>query len=220
MNRKDSPLVYLSRKCQRGIALLSALIFIIIGILFWGGFNWSLELTNTEEFCISCHEMRDNVYQEYRSSAHFSNSTGVRATCPDCHVPREWVHKVVRKIQASNELIHHFLGSLDSREKFTNKRLELASHVWETMQATDSRECRNCHSEAAMDTNKQRDIAVKQHTLAKKQNKTCIDCHKGIAHKLPESFLESEHERFEVEKVACYSCHREMARPAKDDNWE
>ncbi|VAW50476.1 Cytochrome c-type protein NapC [hydrothermal vent metagenome] len=219
MTNKNSTSNFLSGKYLFGATFGSAFFFIIIGILFWGGFNWSLELTNTEEFCISCHEMRDNVYTEYRESVHFSNSTGVRATCPDCHVPRDWVHKVTRKIQASNELIHHFLGSLDTREKFIAKRQELAEHVWETMKATDSRECRNCHSEDAMNFNEQRDVAAEQHKLGKAQNKTCIDCHKGVAHKLPEDFLEAEHDRFEQEKVPCHQCHAEMARPEKDDDW-
>jgi cytochrome c-type protein NapC len=219
MNNKNTGSGLVQKKRLFGLSFISALFFIVLGILFWGAFNWSLELTNTEEFCISCHEMRDNVYVEYRESVHFSNPTGVRATCPDCHVPREWIHKVVRKIQASNELIHHFLGSLDSREKFIAKRQELAEHVWQAMKDTDSRECRNCHSEMAMDTSKQRDVAAQQHALAKEQNKTCIDCHKGIAHKLPEAFLEAEHERFEQEKVACYQCHNEMARPSADDSW-
>jgi cytochrome c-type protein NapC len=42
----------------------------IAGIVFWGGFNTALEATNTETFCISCHEMHDNVYQELRSTIH------------------------------------------------------------------------------------------------------------------------------------------------------
>ena len=201
------------------IPLASALVFILIGIIIWGGFNWALELTNTESFCISCHEMRDNVYMEYRKSVHFSNPTGVRATCPDCHVPREWGHKIIRKIQASNELLHHFLGSLDSREKFLEKRYELARHVWKGMKATDSRECRNCHSEDAMDLRGQNSIATEQHGQAREQNKTCIDCHKGIAHKLPEAFLETEHERFEKDRIPCYTCHQEMARPRPEDDW-
>jgi cytochrome c-type protein NapC len=27
------------------------------GVLFWGGFNTAMELTNTERFCIGCHEI-------------------------------------------------------------------------------------------------------------------------------------------------------------------
>jgi len=71
------------------------------GIVFWGGFNWTLELTNTEKFCISCHEMRDNVYKEYRDTIHYQNRTGVRATCPDCHVPHPYLYKLQRKVHAS-----------------------------------------------------------------------------------------------------------------------
>ena len=70
------------------------------GILFWGGFNWSLELTNTEEFCVSCHTMETNL-GEYRETIHYNNHSGVRATCPDCHVPHEWQHKVKAKIMAA-----------------------------------------------------------------------------------------------------------------------
>ena len=69
---------------------------IVAGIIFWGGFNTALEATNTETFCISCHEMGNNVYPEYKETIHYSNRTGVRATCPDCHVPRDWTHKMVR----------------------------------------------------------------------------------------------------------------------------
>lgn len=210
----------LSRKVLFGTTVGVALFFMIVGVIFWGGFNWALELTNTEEFCISCHEMRDNVYMEYKQSIHYSNPTGVRATCPDCHVPREWIYKVTRKIRASNELFHHFFGTIDSREKFIEKRLELAQHVWQAMEETDSRECRNCHSESAMDAKGQGEIAARQHALALSEGKTCIDCHKGIAHKLPEDFLETEHERFETEKVPCYQCHEEMARAGENDGWD
>jgi len=91
---------------------------VIVGMLLWGAFNWSLEVTNTESFCISCHEMEANVYAEYKNSVHYANRTGVRASCPDCHVPRSWIHKVVRKVLATNELYHWAIGSIDTREKF------------------------------------------------------------------------------------------------------
>src|SRR5438093_8182619 len=83
-----------------------ALVMFIVGIIFWGGFNTVLEATNTEAFCISCHEMRDFVYAEYKETIHYTNRTGVRATCPDCHVPHAWPYKIARKIRASNELLH------------------------------------------------------------------------------------------------------------------
>jgi len=158
----------------------------VAGVIFWGGFNTVLELTNREEFCISCHEMKDNVYSEYRNTVHYQNRTGVRATCPDCHVPKDWGPKMVRKIQASNEVLHKVLGTIDTPEKFEAKRHELAQHEWERMKRTDSRECRNCHNFVYMDYAEQNKRSAATHQQALNEGQTCIDCHKGIAHKLPQ----------------------------------
>ena len=159
----------------------------VAGILFWGGFNTALELTNTEKFCTSCHEMRENVFAELKTTVHFTNRSGVRASCPDCHVPHEWTHKIARKMQASKEVWGHLFGTISTREKFLANRLELAQHEWARLKANDSLECRNCHSAESMDLVKQSTRAVDAHQrfLFTKQ-KTCIDCHKGIAHVLPD----------------------------------
>jgi cytochrome c-type protein NapC len=178
------------KKTRAWLARYSPITLLVVGviggILFWGGFNTAMEATNTEAFCISCHEMEVNVYREYRTTNHYNNRTGVRATCPDCHVPKDWVHKFVRKVQATNELYHKALGSIDTPEKFNAKRLELAQHVWSSMKATDSRECRNCHDNVSMDFTKQGRRAVAQHQRGIDEGLTCIDCHKGIAHSLPD----------------------------------
>ena len=60
----------------------------VAGVVFWGGFNTVLEATNTETFCTSCHEMKTNVFEELKGTIHYANRSGVRATCPDCHVPQ------------------------------------------------------------------------------------------------------------------------------------
>lgn len=164
---------------------LIALVFFAGGIMFWGGFNWALEATNTEKFCVGCHEMKENVFLEYRNTVHYSNKTGVRASCPDCHVPKEWGHKMVRKIQASNELLQKALGTIDTPEKFNAHRLTMSKSVWRAMKTTDSRECRNCHKFESMDFSVQEPRSSKLHQTGLNEGKTCIDCHQGIAHKLP-----------------------------------
>jgi cytochrome c-type protein NapC len=158
----------------------------LAGIVFWGGFNTALEATNTEKFCVSCHEMRDNVFQELKLTIHYSNRSGVRATCPDCHVPHNWTDKIGRKIQASKEVWGKIFGTISTREKFLDMRFELASHEWERLKANDSLECRNCHSAESMDISKQSQRAANAHQRSLfTGDKTCIDCHKGIAHRLP-----------------------------------
>jgi cytochrome c-type protein NapC len=174
-----------ARRWGVGALLAMAAMGAVAGIVFWGGFNTAMEATNSMGFCISCHEMKDNVYQEYLKSPHYRNASGVRAICSDCHVPKEWGPKLWRKIQASNEVYHHLRGTIDTPEKFEAKRAELAEHVWATMIANDSHECRNCHSWDAMDHQKQTPRASEKMQAGKKEGKTCIECHKGIAHALP-----------------------------------
>lgn len=178
---------FIEKLKKPGAASLGSLLIggFVAGIIFWGGFNTAMEATNTETFCISCHEMEENVYKEYKNTIHYSNRSGVRATCPDCHVPKPWVHKIKRKIQASNELLHKALGSIDTPEKFEAKRLTLARHVWAAMKETDSRECRNCHDFQSMDYVAQQRRGRNSHIEGFDKGMTCIDCHKGIAHSLP-----------------------------------
>ncbi|NMP32217.1 cytochrome c3 family protein [Thalassotalea sp. M1531] len=159
----------------------------IAGIIFWGGFNTALEVTNTEEFCISCHEMEANVYEELKPTIHFSNRSGVRATCPDCHVPHNWTDKIARKMQASKEVWGAIFGTINTREKFLAHRRRLAENEWRRLKANDSLECRNCHNFDYMDFSVQSSRASKMHsTSLASGEKTCIDCHKGIAHELPD----------------------------------
>ncbi|WP_425045684.1 NapC/NirT family cytochrome c [Primorskyibacter sp. S87] len=152
------------------------------GIIFWGGFNTAMEATNTEKFCLSCHEMREYVYEEYKGTIHDVNRSGVGAVCSDCHVPKDWTHKMIRKIKASRELWGKMVGTINTPEKFDKKRLHLAMNEWERMKSTDSIECRNCHDFESMMPEFQKPRARQQHLNAMEVGQTCIDCHKGIAH--------------------------------------
>ncbi len=169
----------------RALGLGTIVVAFGAGIIFWGGFNTVMEWTNTEKFCISCHEMEVNVYQEYRNTIHYQNRTGVRAICSDCHVPKEWVPKMIRKVQASRELYGKVMGTIDTPEKFEAERLRLAQNEWRRMKANDSRECRNCHSFEYFDYSVQGRRSNQAHQTGLAEGQTCIDCHKGIAHSLP-----------------------------------
>jgi cytochrome c-type protein NapC len=162
------------------------------GIIFWGGFNTAMEATNTLAFCTGCHEMRDTVYVEYQDTIHYKNRSGVRAVCSDCHVPHEWGPKMLRKMKASLEVWGKLTGSIDTPEKFEAKRMELATHEWTRLTADGSRECKNCHNFDAMSSEKQKQSIYNKHMGAKKDGKTCIDCHKGIAHHLPKEYRDPD----------------------------
>ncbi len=201
---------------------------IAIGVFFWGGFNTVMEATNRLEFCISCHEMEATVYQEYRQSAHYINASGVQAVCADCHVPKEWTRKLVRKIKASKELFGWMVGTIDTPEKFEARRLELAERVWASMQESDSRECRNCHGFSNMDLPDQGLFAARVHAYGIEDGQTCIDCHKGITHQLPRGMLANripaELSRDDLDYAeeindTCAGCHGEFGEGSLDGEY-
>ncbi|MBS9777504.1 MAG: pentaheme c-type cytochrome TorC [Gammaproteobacteria bacterium] len=156
------------------------------GVWFWWGLNKGLELTNKEEFCISCHTMNDNLLPELQKTVHWKNRSGVRARCPDCHVPHEFSDKIARKMQASREVLGQIIGTIGTREKFKEHRIVLAQREWKRFKANNSKECRNCHDYKDMDFSKMRVTSQVMMRRAAERNASCVDCHKGIAHQLPD----------------------------------
>lgn len=186
------PMTFPDLKKRPRLFAWSSLALILLGAALFLAGKIAIDKTNTLEFCISCHEMKDNNFAEYRTTIHAMNRTGVKATCADCHVPHEFFDTLVRKLKASNDVFHHFAGTIDTPEKFEARRSELAKRVWQRMKDSDSRECRNCHDINAMSAEKQGRTANKQHQKARSGERTCIDCHFGIAHKEPAGGLEPD----------------------------
>jgi cytochrome c-type protein NapC len=160
------------------------------GIIIWGGLNMGMEYTNSSKFCTSCHEMTI-PFEELKKTAHYKNRSGATAQCADCHVassktPTDYLFKSFQKLMAARDIIGHITGIVDTPEKYEAHRLVMAKRVWERMKERDSKECRNCHSFETMDPEKQKDRSVVKHEGAIEDGKTCIDCHKGVSHKLPE----------------------------------
>lgn len=169
---------------------------ILGGIVIWGGLNTGMEWTNRAEFCLSCHEMTI-PYEELKKTIHYKNRTGTSVSCADCHVagskdPIDYGRKFTMKVLAARDVIGHIKGTIDTPEKYEAYRLEMAKRVWKKMADADSKECRNCHKFEKMDTEKQKDRSVVKHEGAIEDGKTCIDCHKGIAHKPVHDKLEAE----------------------------
>lgn len=156
---------------------------IAVGLVMATGFNAAMKATSTQEFCISCHEMERFPWQEARGRVHASNHIGMEVSCSDCHIPRDFVPKMKRKIVAAREVWHHWLGTIDTEEKYESHRREMAEREWARMEANDSAECRACHQVEQLAT---ADHIVQLHRQSRAAGTTCIDCHKGIAHKLPE----------------------------------
>jgi cytochrome c-type protein NapC len=166
------------------------------GILLGAGglvaFDVSMHETSTDQFCLSCHELQVNIGYEYDGVSHAKNRHGIRVSCADCHLPKPFVPKMKRKIRALGEIYHHLAGTIDTPEKFEAHRMKMATRVWAELNQTDSRECRNCHKADLWDVAAQSEKARDYHNGTLAKGKTCIDCHKGVAHRLPEGIEPDE----------------------------
>jgi len=171
--------------------LLFTIIIFLVGAGFAGLFNIALSHTNTTEFCTGCHSMKVNL-DELKETVHWKSGSGVHAGCADCHVPKPFLPKMWAKVMAAKDVYHDILGTIDTPEKYEARRWEMANVVWEKMRANDSRECRSCHSFDHMDLSEQARSARKKHDSAVDKGRTCIDCHKGIAHEEPDEPDEPE----------------------------
>jgi len=180
------------KSSKKGLIFILILVF-AAGVVFTGLFNVGLSATNTTEFCTDCHSMKVNL-EEYKETPHYKNPSGVRASCADCHVPKSFGPKMVAKVMAYKDVLHEILGTIDTKEKYEKHRWEMASRVWAKMKANDSRECRSCHAWDQMDLSEQDRSARNRHSRAPDEGKTCIDCHKGIAHEEPDEPEEEEDE--------------------------
>ena len=143
-----------------------------------------MDATSTEEFCVSCHSM-ETPLEELKQTVHWSNSSGVRATCPDCHLPHDKTAKYARKMQASREVLAELSGKYNEEGSFEEHRAEMAEREWARFAANGSKECKNCHSYDRMNFEKMSKAAQKAMKPAAERNQSCVDCHKGIAHHLP-----------------------------------
>ena len=166
----------------------------VIGFIFVLATAGAVSFTNTTEFCVSCHSQQI-PYAEYQESLHFKNVSGVTAGCPDCHVPQATGPRLLAKLLAVKDVYHELLGTIDTPEKYEQRRWLMANRVWRKMEATDSRECRSCHTDHAMDLREQDSTARKKHRRAMKDGETCISCHTGIAHVEPREPRESPQTR-------------------------
>lgn len=166
---------------------LGALIAFGLGAIALGTTNYVLHETSTTEFCYTCHSHENFIRPEYEASSHFSNLSGVRAGCSDCHLPHDsWFSLVWTKMVVSLDIIPELAGKLDTAEKYEAHKAEMAESVWRQFKENDSAFCRSCHSVDAMDLENQERRTARQHTRAAENGETCIDCHYGIVHQEPD----------------------------------
>jgi cytochrome c-type protein NapC len=168
------------------VAVVTLLFVVVIGGGVLAAGVVGVHMTSTEQFCVGCHELRDNAQAEFKGTIHDKNRTGIHVECADCHLPKELVPMMIRKVEAAREVWGHMTGVIDTKEKYEKNRHRMAVREWTRMKKNNSQECRNCHDFSSMDPEKQSETARDRHAKAAAAKTDCIDCHFGIAHAEPD----------------------------------
>jgi nitrate/TMAO reductase-like tetraheme cytochrome c subunit len=189
--RKEGRIASAWRALTSPSARWSVLTLLLIGLVVGAGSVIGTQVmvaaTGTNEFCgDACHSMQW-VAAEYRQSVHAVNTKGVDAGCHDCHIPHDYPQLLWYKAKAgTKDVIGEIRGVISTEEKFKKERSRLAEHVWAEYKQTNSANCRTCHTFTPEVIAKQQEFLQPMHKQAMAGEATCIDCHKGIAHKAPE----------------------------------
>ena len=190
--KRDQPgvLTRAWRRLRSPSARWSVLALVTLGVVFGAiaiiGTQVMVHVTGTDEFCgAACHSMQW-VAAEHRDSIHGASRTGVRATCHDCHIPREYPELLWYKaVAGTRDVIGEIRGIISTEEKFKNERMRMAGQVWTEYKANDSRACRGCHQFSKEVLAKQQEMVRPIHAPVLEGKATCIECHKGVGHVAP-----------------------------------
>jgi nitrate/TMAO reductase-like tetraheme cytochrome c subunit len=176
----------LRRPSARWSVLALVVLGFVVGAIAIIGTQVMVHVTGTDEFCgAACHSMQW-VAAEHRDSIHGVNRAGVRATCHDCHIPREYPELLWYKaVAGTRDVIGEIRGIISTEELFGKERMRMAVHVWTEYEANDSRACRSCHAFSKEVLAKQPEMVAQMHTPVLEGKATCIHCHKGVGHGVP-----------------------------------
>jgi len=162
------------------------------------GPKWSSSVETQNNACLSCH--KNDTVHAWNLAVHGKENL----TCVDCHDLHAENQKVLEeKTQADvctvchkvqKKGIHHSAEKLPQNPPCAtcHNPHEDPSPVVMMLQ-NRSEGCRSCHDFRAMQKSlKVSDKAKQYHKAMAKKDKTCIDCHKSVAHVSPDAFPPAE----------------------------
>lgn len=140
---------------------------------------------STTAFCTSCHSM-SYPYEELKKSTHYG-VVGADPNCEDCHLPQNFLLRVeTHVVDGTKELIAQLTHDYSTKEKFDERRAEVAHHARLNLRKWDSSPCRVCHRNVRPSSEE----AEREHKKMQTGEATCIDCHQNLVHEeVPEEDL-------------------------------
>lgn len=161
------------------------------------GPRWTSSVEGQNNTCLSCHE-KTATHKEWRQGKHADKEVTC-VTCHDLHVTKDPVR--IAKTQASvctvchkiqKKGIHHLTDKVVDNPPCSTCHNPHANPLPAIMMLENrSKGCRSCHNFEKMQVStKVTEKAKSYHRVMEKNDRTCVDCHAGVAHRNKENFKE------------------------------
>jgi len=163
---------------------------IVVGVVGYFATQQTLHATSSDAFCMTCHS-NHSLKDEVLASAHGGGKSGIVVECQQCHLPQEPFQYLIKKIIVSKDVIGFLtIDGFNTQEWLDANRKEQADHARDFLRSIDSSTCQNCHKRIYEDQPEtMKKMAKRMHSnnfkKTEDKRKTCIDCHKGVAHPYP-----------------------------------
>lgn len=165
---------------------------IVIGAIGFFATQQTLHATSTNAFCMTCHAGH-SLEQEVLQSPHGANSAGIVVQCQQCHIPQEPFAYLMKKIVVSKDIIGFMtIDGFETQDWLETNRKQQAELARDFLRSIDSSTCQNCHNRIYENPSPEmKKMAVRMHAMNFKKpadkRKTCVDCHRGVAHPYPKN---------------------------------
>ena len=150
--------------------------WVVLGLFVLGiiGFTGTVVATESNEFCISCHEL-DYAYKGWKQSTHVNNPEGVVANCVDCHAPPQLSDLVLSKVESLNEVYSHWFKPSSDPFWWQENLPRLRARARERLKDDN---CVRCHTWRFEPRSPEGKIA---HATAHEATR-CVQCHQYLVH--------------------------------------
>jgi nitrate/TMAO reductase-like tetraheme cytochrome c subunit len=169
--------------------IMGAWVFVVVllslGAISVAAIDFTDYIFSHNTFCGNvCHVMESTVYEELQESTHWKTTTGVRATCADCHVDGRLSMAMIDHFLGTGELFVNITNDFSKPGSFEEFRPAAANRERFKLIKNDSKGCRGCHVMEAIKPERVR--GQNQHREAMEKGITCILCHYNLVHKAVE----------------------------------
>jgi nitrate/TMAO reductase-like tetraheme cytochrome c subunit len=171
--------------------LLWGTIFGLSGVALVAVTNKAVIWSSSNAFCgTACHSM---IWASagYHQGPHFINTSGVRASCGQCHIPYDSSHATATEYlklllfkadRGAKDFWNESRKTIATKELWEKRRPQLAAEFDSYLERHNSITCRGCHALEAFGGPRSQMKTLIHKGVIQANDVNCLQCHQNVGH--------------------------------------